>query len=143
MKTYVFQARFEPGDEHGVVVSFPDLPEAITQGDDEKDARAMAEEVLGLALLARLGHGTPLPEPKARGRGLVAVSVDPAVAAKLAVIEAFRASGLTQAAFAARLGKDAREIRRILDPRHATKLPALDAALKALGQRLVMGVMAA
>jgi len=134
---------FEPGEEHGVTVSLPDLPEAITQGDDEADARAMAEEVLGLALLARIGAGAPLPEPKARGRTLVAVTVDPAVAAKLAVIEAIRASGLTQAALAARLGKDGREIRRNLDPDHPTKLPALDAALKALGQRLVMGVMAA
>lgn len=143
MRTYVYRALFEPGEEHGVTVSFPDLPEAITQGDDEADARAMAEEVLGLALLARIASGDPLPEPKARGRALVAVTVDPAVAAKLAVIEAFRASGLTQAALAARLGKDGREIRRILDPDHPTKVPALDTALKALGQRLVMGVMAA
>jgi antitoxin HicB len=143
MKTYVYRALFEPGEERGVVASFPDLPEAITQGDDEADARAMAEEVLGLTLLSYVEAGRRLPEPKARGRDLVAVSVDPVVAAKLAVIEAFRASGMTQAAFAGRLAKDAREIRRILDPNHPTKLPALDAALKALGRRLVMGVMAA
>ena len=143
MRTYLFRARFEPGDERGVVVTFPDLPEAITQGDDDADARAMAEEVLGLALLARLRRGEPLPEPKARGGDLVEIGVTPTVAAKLAVVEAFRASGLTQAELAARLGKDPREVRRILDPNHATKLPALDAALKAMGRRLVMGVMAA
>lgn len=143
MKTYVFRALFEPGDASRVVVTFPDLPEAVTQGDDEADARAMAEEVLGLALLARLEHGKPLPEPRARGSDLVDVGVDPTVAAKLAVIEAFRASGLTQATLAERLGKDPREVRRILDPNHATKLPAIDDALRAMGRRLVIGVMAA
>ena len=44
---------------------------------------------------------------------------------------------------AKRLGKDAKEIRRILDPDHATKIPALVAALAALGRRLVVGVEAA
>jgi len=32
-------------------------------------------------------------------------------------------------------------VRRILDPKHPTKLPALTAALRALGKRLVVGVI--
>jgi antitoxin HicB len=143
MKTYLFSALFEPGEENGITVSFPDLPEAITQGVDDADARRMAEEVLGLALLERLAQNKPLPEPTAEGRELVPIGVHPSIAAKLAVIEAVRAAGLTQAELAFRLGKDAREVRRILNPNHPTKLSTLDVALKALGQRLVVGVMAA
>jgi hypothetical protein len=30
MRTFVYGARFESGDEGGIVVSFPDVPEAIT-----------------------------------------------------------------------------------------------------------------
>ena len=45
--------------ERGVVVTFPDVPEAITQGDDEADARAMATEALGLALLTYPQRGLP------------------------------------------------------------------------------------
>ena len=52
MRTFVYHARFEPGENHGIVVSFADVPEAITQGDDEADAYAQAEEALGLAQLA-------------------------------------------------------------------------------------------
>lgn len=88
MRAFVYGAEFEPGDHRGIVVSFPDVPEAITQGDDEVDARAMAEEALGLALLTYPERGLPLPRPKARGRDLVPVSVAPDVAAKLAVLEA-------------------------------------------------------
>jgi antitoxin HicB len=51
MRAFVYGAEFERGDRSGIVVSFPDVPEAITQGDDEIDAREMAEEALGLALL--------------------------------------------------------------------------------------------
>lgn len=82
----------------------------------------------------------PLPRPRAKGRSLVEVAVAPDVAAKLAVLEAFRDSGVSKADLARRIGKDEKEIRRILDPKHPTKLPALTAALRALGKRLVVGV---
>jgi len=140
MRTFVYHARFEPGEDHGIVVSFADVPEAITQGDDEADAYAQAEEALGLALLTYPARGLPLPRSKTRGANLVPVAVEPEVAAKLAVIEAVRMAGITKSEFARRIGKDEKEARRILDPRHATKLTTLTAALRELGQRLVIGV---
>ena len=85
----------------------------------------------------------PLPKPRARGRSLVEIAIAPDVAAKLAVLEAFKTAGITKSALARRIGKDEKEVRRILDPKHPTKLPALTAALRALGKRLVVGVMAA
>ena len=144
MKAYAYRALFEPGDRRGnVVVTFPDVPEVVTQGRGEADARIMAEEALGLVLLTYLERGMPLPKPRAKGRKLIEISVAPDVAAKLAVLEAFRAAGITKSELARRIGKDEKEVRRILDPKHATKLPALTAALRALGKRLVVGVMEA
>jgi antitoxin HicB len=139
MKQFVYFACFEPGEEGGVVVSFPDVPEAITQGDDENDAYAQAEEALGLALLTYPARGMPLPQPKA-WKALIHVAVEPGVAAKLAVIEAVRTAGISKSELARRIGKDEKAARRILDPKHATKLPTLAAALRSLGQRLVIGV---
>ncbi|HVU41748.1 MAG: type II toxin-antitoxin system HicB family antitoxin [Xanthobacteraceae bacterium] len=141
MRSYVYRALFEPGERRGnVVVSFPDVPEAITQGRGQADARAMAEEALGLVLLDYLERGKPLPKSRAKSRGLVEVAIPPDVAAKLAVLEAFAAAGISKSELARRIGKDEKEVRRILDPRHPTKLPALTAALRALGKRLVVGV---
>ena len=140
MRPFVFFAEFERGDKRGIVVSFPDVPEAITQGDDMADARAQAEEALGLALLTYPQRGLPLPRAKARGPKLTAIAVAPAVAAKLAVLEAFRDAHITKAELARRLKKHEKEVRRILDPQHATKLPALTETLHALGRRLVVGV---
>lgn len=140
MKAFVFNAKFEPGDERGIVVSFPDVPEAITQGDDEADARDMAEDALGMALLSYVMRGLPLPKPKARGRDLVPVAVAPDVAAKIGVLQAFAEAGISKSELARRLDKDEKEIRRILDPMHPTKLQTLAEVLRALGKRLVVSV---
>ena len=143
MRPLMYWARFEPGDEHGIVVSFPDVPEAITQGDDEADARAQAEEALGLALLTYPQRGLPLPEPIHQDEGLIPIPVAAEDAAKIAVLDAWRATGISKSEFARRIGKDEKEVRRILDPMHPTKLPALVDALRALGRRLVIAVEAA
>lgn len=141
MRSYIYRAEFERGGRRGnIVVSFPDVPEALTQGHGEADARAMAEEALGLALLSYPRRGLPLPKPRAGDRRLVPVAVAPDVAVKLAVLESFAASGITKVELAKRIGKDEKEVRRILDPKHPTKLPVLTAALRALGKRLVVGV---
>lgn len=139
MKTYTYRALFEPGDDSGIIVTFPDVPEAITEGQDEPDARAMAADALGLALLTYIELGRPLPARSRRKAG-VPITVDAGVAAKLAVLEAFAASGKSKSELARLLGKDEKEVRRILDPLHRTKLPTLAAALEALGHRLVVGV---
>ena len=45
MQTFAYAAEFEPGEKRGViVVSFPDVPEAITQGRDLADARAILDD---------------------------------------------------------------------------------------------------
>src|SRR5580692_3189755 len=142
MRTYIYRARWKHGDRRGnIVVTFPDVPEVVTEGRGEADARTMAEEALGLALLSYLVRGKPLPKARAKGRSLFDIAVAPDVAAKLAVLESFAAAGISKSELARRIGKDEKEVRRILDPKHPTKLPALTAALRALGKRLVVGVM--
>jgi antitoxin HicB len=140
VKTFAYRAVFEPGDTDGVVVvSFPDVPEAITEGEGMADARRMAADALGVALLAYVRANRDLPKASGRGQG-EPVGVEPDVAAKLALLLAFADSGITQRELGRRLAKDDREIRRILDPTHPTKIGTLDDALRALGHRLVVGV---
>lgn len=137
VKTWAYPVTLEAGEEKGVVVaSFAEVPEAITEGEGEADALAQASDALGVALLAYIRAGKTLPNA---GRGHM-VAPPPDIAAKLALLEAFAASKITKTEFAKRLGKDEREVRRILDPMHATKLTTLVEALRVLGRRLVVGV---
>ncbi|BAT58671.1 antitoxin HicB [Variibacter gotjawalensis] len=144
MQDFSYGAIFEKGEDHGIVVSFPDVPEAISQGDDVADAETMAADALALALLSYLDRGLALPTARkaatAQGKKLRYVSVEPTTAAKLAVLSAFADAKISKSALARRIGKDEKEVRRILDPWHATKLAPLTVTLRALGKRLVVGV---
>eukprot|EP01035_Chromulina_nebulosa_P041266 gene41266-55811_t len=140
MKTYSYPALFEPGDDPAVsVVTFEDIPEAVSEGDGLADARMQASEALGLALLAYLRADRAIPSP---GTGPQMISPPADVAAKIAVIETFRNSGLTRVEIARRIGRDEKVVRRILDPMHATDLSTLSIALNAMNARLVIGVEA-
>jgi len=140
MHTFHYRALIEPGHDPGFVVSFPDVPEAITQGATRGEALDMAADALGLALLVYARERRPLPKDRAKGSGLASVAVEPEVAAKLALLGAFTQSGMTKVELGRRLQKDEKEIRRMLDPMHPTKLGPLKEALAVLGQRLVVGV---
>jgi antitoxin HicB len=135
-------AKFQD-DDGAILVTFPDLPEAITGGATEEEAFANAQEALELALLTYAGDGREIPEASRRSNAAgrsVHVPVAAAVAAKIAFIIAFRESGITRVALAKKLGKAETEVRRMLDPYHQTKLPAIEAGLKALGKRLVVSI---
>ena len=49
------------------MVSFPDVPEAITEGKGDADAMAQAQEALGLALLTYPARNLPLPSRRREG----------------------------------------------------------------------------
>jgi antitoxin HicB len=124
---------FEDG---GFVVTFPDVPEAITQGEGELEALEAATDALEEALAGRIRRGDDIPRPSRRRRGQKAVLPNPLMAAKTALYLKLRDSGLTRSDLARALKCDVREVRRLLDPAHPSKLPRLTRALAALGGRL-------
>lgn len=135
---YVYYASIESDPDGGYIVTFPDVPEAITQGEDRGDAVASGADALGMALRGYLAAGRALPRPQASIGTPVAVPAEDAM--KLALVEAFRESGMSKTELAARLGKAETEARRILDPDHPTKLATMQAALAALGKTVVITV---
>jgi antitoxin HicB len=71
------------------------------------------------------------------------IPVPALMAAKAALYLALREASITRRELAARLGCDEKEVRRLLDPRHPSKLPRLQRALAQLGKRLVVEMQAA
>jgi antitoxin HicB len=144
MQSFVYPARFECGDGPGVVVvTFRDIPEAITQGSGEADALWQAGDCLEEAIAGRIADGRPIPKASRTGRGERTIPLAAPMAAKAALYLAMEEAGMSKAQLARKLGCDEREVRRMLDPRHATKLPRIQKALELLGKRLVVGVEAA
>lgn len=63
MKQFFYPAIFHSAEEGGFWVSFPDLPECLTEGDTMDKAYEMAVEALGLALTDRIQNHGSLPTP--------------------------------------------------------------------------------
>ena len=76
---YVYPCVLTPEDEGGFFVSFPDVPEALTGGDNRAEALAMAEDALGTALSMYVEAREAIPVASAAlpGQALVAVGVSP------------------------------------------------------------------
>lgn len=122
----------------GFVVTFPDVPEAITQGDGVGDSLAQAADALEEAIAGRIRRGDPIPEPTDAGPEQPVVLVPALTAAKAALYLALREAGISKSELAERLGCDEKEVRRLLDPKHLSKLPRIQKALAALGKRIAV-----
>lgn len=53
MNKLFYPAIFHVAEEGGFWITFPDLPECMTQGDNMQEAYEMAVEALGLAIASR------------------------------------------------------------------------------------------
>jgi len=138
---FVYPAVLTPDEQDGgFVVSFPDVPEAITDGDTVEEALVEAADALEEAVAGRINRGDDIPPPSACRKGQYRVPVPPQMAAKAALYLAMRQAGISKVALAERLGCDEKEVRRLLDPRHASRLPRLAAALRVLGSELTVGM---
>lgn len=127
-------------EEGNIVVRSRDLPELLTFGDDQADALVNAEDALEVVLLSYAEKAMPIPEPSQSAPGEHLVFVSAQVGAKLAVIEAFRAAGISKSELARRMGVAEGEVRRVLDPDYGSKLDKLELAARALGRRLVVAL---
>jgi antitoxin HicB len=135
---FAYPVTLTPGDEDGgFVVTFEDIPEAITQGETMAEALAQAADALEEAIAGRIRRGDPIPEPSStpdRWR----VPVPAQTAAKAALYLALQETGISKSELASRLGCDEKEVRRLLDPRHPSKLPRIQRALASLGKGLAV-----
>lgn len=71
MKKVFYPAIFHTAEEGGFWVSFPDVPECLTEGNDMDQAYTMAVDALNLALTSRLENEETLPVPSEPGVILV------------------------------------------------------------------------
>lgn len=131
-----YPANFAPADEGGYIVTFRDIPEAITQGDTEAEAMAMAEDVLISAMDFYFEDRRAVPVPSKAKRGERLVELPASVAAKVLLLNAMIESQVSNAELARRMGTRPQEVQRIVDLGHATKIDTLARAAKALGKQL-------
>jgi antitoxin HicB len=95
---------------------------------------------LSEALAGRINRGEDIPPPSRLRRGQHWVTPDPTMALKAALYSALRAHKMTVADLARRLAIDDRKAARLTDPRAASSLASLEAALSSLGYAIAIEV---
>jgi antitoxin HicB len=136
---FIYPYTVHQSDDGAWQVRFPDVPEALTEGDTEAEAHALAEDVLLAALggIAKLRRDLPTPSD-APGRPVVIVPM--LHSAKLALYQAMREQGFNNVTLARKLGLRESEVRRMLDLDHQTKIGTLENALWHLGKQIASEV---
>ena len=133
--TMDYPVDLRPDDNDTVLVTFPDVPGAITFGSDEGEALASAIDALETIFSALITDRREIPRPSApRGRKTVSPSLLGRL--KISVYRAMRERGWRKADLARAMSLNPRQIDRLLDLRHGSTVAQLEQALAACGKRV-------
>jgi antitoxin HicB len=125
----------------GFVVTFADIPEAITQGDTVAEALAAAKDALESALDFYLEDKRAVPLPSKAKRGQNVIELPASLSAKVLLLNEMITQGVRPAELARRLNTSPQEVNRLTNVRHTTRIDGIAAALQALGKHLDMRVV--
>ena len=120
------------------LVRFPGIPEALTEGATQDEARHNAVDCVVAALEGYMKVGRPLPRQGAGHTGPDRAVLPSLVTAKLAVYETMRARGWSKLRLAKELGMPENSVRRLLDLRHSSQMWIIDEALGKMNAELAI-----
>ena len=127
-------------DGDTVLVTFADVPEAITFGTSVEDALAQAADALETGLSFYVDARKALPPASAPQPGQATVRPSALECAKLGVYQAMVDQGMRKSELARRLGWHMPQVDRLFDLRHASKIDQIEAAAHVLGKHLEITV---
>lgn len=142
MNIFTYPIELTKQQEGGYLVTFPDLPEAITQGETKEEATSEAIDCLEEAIANRIEMKLDIPYSSKPKKQQECVSLPATIAAKAALYLTIKKEKLTNTNLAKKLNCDEKEIRRLLDPHFKSKIPRIEQVLHQLGQRLEVGFSA-
>ena len=128
-------------DGDGYMVSFPDIPEALTGASSREEAIEMAADALTTAMDFYFEDRRSVPPPSAAKRGQVMIDLPPSIGAKVLLLNEMLAQGTRPADLARLMNVRPQEVNRLTTLRHPTKIDTVAAALKALGKRLELSLL--
>lgn len=137
-----YPARIER-DGDGFMVSFRDIPEALTGAGTLEEAHTIAADALRIAMDFYFEGRRAVPLPSDLSSGEKFIELAPSVAAKVLLLNELLAQHITPSELARRMGIRKQEVTRIMDLEHPTKIDTIAAALAAAGRSLELSVQPA
>jgi len=136
-----YPAQFESAIEGGFVVTFRDIPEAISQGENETEAMEMAKDALVTAFDFYFDDKRPIPKPSKARVGERLIEVPPSIVAKVLLLNEMLNQKVKPAELARRMSVKPQEVQRLINLTHTTKIDTIAVALAALGKQLDLRVI--
>ena len=138
--TFNYPAEIERDEDGRFVVTFPDFGWGGTDGATRDEALDEAKDLLRELITTTMRKGRDLPEPSHASKRQPLVIPPLQIALKAALYEAYRLANISQRCLARKLNIAENEVRRMLNPDHATKAATIDAVLRRLGARISLTV---
>lgn len=133
---FSYPAKLAPDAGGGFVVTFRDIPEAITQGDTLEEAREAARDALITAMDFYFEDRRVVPQPSKPRKGEESIELPTSVVTKVLLLNTMIEKRKRPADLARAMHVKPQEVTRLIDLRHATKIDTVAAAFKALGRSL-------
>jgi antitoxin HicB len=133
---FKFPAKLEQDETGGYFVSFRDIPEALTQGDNLEDARAAAKDALITAMDFYIEDQRRVPEASPAEPGEELIELPLSIAAKIMLLNEMVEQRFRPADLAKAMQVKPQEVTRLMDLNHVTKIDTLARAFAAIGRRL-------
>ncbi len=137
---FCYPVTLTPDDNGTILVTFPDIPEAVSFGDDEDDALLRAVDALESMLVAKMVDREDIPTPSSTDDGPY-VRLSALTTAKVLLYQVMKQQNIRKAELARRLGWHAPQADRLLDLNHASRLDQIERALAVLGKHLDVSVV--
>lgn len=133
----VYPAIITKGKDNRYLVTFPDLPEAVTEGENIEEALFNASEVLTLTLEGRAEEGVEIPAPSIIKN---AHEIAPSARVQAALLLRMNRGKKKVADIARALHTSWPSVSRLEDPTHWPSLKQLERVAATLGKRLVLSL---
>ncbi len=140
MRTFVYCAKIKQDEEGFFLVTFRDIPFALTDGRTLDEALENATDCLCEALASYILDSEEIPLSSGNKTDEYLIVPTALIAAKAALYTTVKAKGLSKTALANILGVSETVGRRLLDPHYETKLIKIDHALNVMGKKMIIGI---
>lgn len=135
-----YPAKFDPEDG-GFNVSFRDIPEALTCGDNYDDAVEMAKNALLTSMDFYFEDHRKVPMPSTPRKDEVLIELPASVFAKVLLLNEMVEQNVSNAELARRIDVKPQEVQRITNLAHSTKIDTIAKAINALGKQFELRVV--
>jgi antitoxin HicB len=139
-----YKIKLEPDDNDTLLVTCPDLPGVATFGETRDDAIRHAVDAIEEWIAGLIADGLDVPRPRAVKRlkqDEAMVALPALTTLKTELYWALRKASITRAELARRLKWNRESVDRLFRLDHASRLDQIEAAFRALGQRVDVAVV--